>query len=127
MVTIFAAEVGVMMWMLVGRDLLIYSSFLTSSPFPSLTLNSTAGTLSEHFSVSGYYHNDVEACYNYPTAAYERIWIPCLAFDAILAVLSLWTVVRHSRAPRLNKPQLVDVVIQGNVIYFLGCALSCPH
>ena len=124
MVALFAAEIGVMMWMLVGRDLLIYSLFLTSSRFHSLTLNSIAGTLSENFSVSGYYHNDVEACYNYPTAAYERIWIPCLAFDVILAVLSLWTVVRHSKSPKLNKPQLAYVVVQGNVIYFLGCAFS---
>ena len=97
----------------------------------SQTLTSTTGTFFEHFSLTGYYRNDVEVCYRHATSAYEHIWAPCFAFDAILAVLSLWSAVRHSRQhsmlPRLNKPQLVDTLIQGNVIYFLGCAFSCPY
>ena len=129
MIPLFAAEVGVMVWMSVGTDLLNYSSSLTSSRFSlSQTLISTTGSFSEHISVTGYYHHDVEVCYSYTTVAYKYKWVPCLAFDAILAVLSLWTAVRHLRqhstSSRLDKPQLIDILIQGNVIYFLGCAFS---
>ena len=131
MLTLFSAEIGVMMWILVETDLLTYGPFLTSSHSLSQTLISTTGAFSEHFSVTGYYHNDMEVCYRDPASAYEYIWVPCFVFDANLAVLSLWTAVwhsrQHSRSPRSNKPRLVDVLIQGNVIYFLGCAFSCPH
>ena len=73
----------------------------------------------------------MEVCVGYTTVAYDQLWVPCFVFDAILAVLSLWAAVRHLMqypgSARLNKPQLFDVLIQGNVIYFLGCAFSCPH
>ena len=97
----------------------------------SLRLVSTADVVFEHFSATGYYHHETEACFGYTTVAHDFLLAPCFAFDAILAILSLWTAVRHSkqhsRPPRLRKPQLVDVIIQGNVIYFLGCVLSCPY
>ena len=121
-----------MMWMLVATSLLSYGPSLTSPCFSlSQTLILTAATFSEHFTLTGYYHNDLNVCYRSITPAYGHIWVPCLTFDAILAVLSLWTAVwhsrQHSRSPRSNKPQLVDILIQGNVIYFLGCAFPCPY
>ena len=132
MIILFVAEVGVMMWMLVATSLLSYGPSWTSPCFSlSQTLIFTAATFFEHFSVTGYYRNDVEACYVYATPAYDHTWVPCLAFDAILAVLSLWVAFRHSRhhsrSPGSNKSQIVDTLIQGNVIYFLRCAFSCPH
>ena len=135
MMMLFIAEVGVTMWMLVGTSLLSYGPSLTSSPCFSLskTLTSTTETFFERFSVTGYYRNIVEVCYvtSSDNPAYDHTWVPCLTFDAILAVLSFWIAIRHlrrhSRSPRLEKPQLVNTLIQGNVIYFLGCAFSCPH
>ena len=94
----------------------------------SQTLISTTGIFLEHMSVTGYYHYDIEGCYGDATAMHAYLWVPCLVFEAILALLSLWISVQHSkqysRFPRSDKPQLVDVLIQGNVIYFLGCACS---
>ena len=132
--TLFAAEVGVTMWILVAHDLLDYGSSLTLSRFSlSQTLIPTTETYSEHFFLTGYYDYEVEVCYAYGNTAsgYNHLWVPSLVFDVILAILSLWTAVRysrqHSRPPRLNKPQLVDILIQGNVIYFLGYVFSCPQ
>ena len=131
--TLFAAEVGVTMWILVAHDLLDYGSSLTLSRFPlSQTLIPTTAIFSEHFSLTGYYHYEVELCFTYENTAYDHLWVPSFVFNVFLAILSLWTAVRysrqHSRSPRLNKPQLVDILIQGNVIYFLaGYVFSCPH
>ena len=81
--------------------------------------------------MTGYYHDELDLCCVPTIPAYDRIWVPCLAFDGILAVLSLWAAIRnlrhHSRSSSLDRPHLVDVLIQGNVIYFLGCAFSCPY
>ena len=81
--------------------------------------------------MTGYYHDELDLCCVSTIPAYNRIWIPCLAFDGILAVLSLWAAIRHlrhySKSPSLDRPHLVDVLIQGNVIYFLGCVFSCPY
>ena len=92
-------------------------------------LISTTGTHAEHVSVTGYHHTDVEMCIGDTIGpAYEHIWVPCLAFDAILAVLAVWAGIQHSRqyprSPKFGKPRLVDILIQGNVIYFLRRAFS---
>ena len=99
----------------------------------SQVLISAAESDAEHISITGYYHHDIEFCTKYNTPAYAYIWAPWFSFDAILAVLAIWAGVKHSRqqsnshSARLNKPWLVSVLIQGNVIYFLGWALSCHH
>ena len=122
-----------MMWILVAIDLRSYGSSSTSSRLPPTpTLISTTAAISEVMSVIGLYgRDDIAVCIGYTTPAYRHLWVPCFAFDAILAVLSLWAAVRHLRQhsglSRLNKPQLVDTLVQGNVIYFLWCVFSYPH
>ena len=135
MMILFAAEVGVMMWILVATDLRSYGPSLTSSHFslsPALIPTCTAA-YPEYFVANPDLwttDNVVETCVGYTTPAYRHLWVPCFAFDAILALLSLWTAVRHlrqyPRSPRF-KSQLVNILIQGNAIYFFGCAFSCPH
>ena len=107
-----------------------YAVDFIASPL-SQTLISTTGWISEHYSVTGYYHHDVDDCLGFTTEAHEHLWVPCFVFDTILALLSLlaatWNSKHYFRLPRLNRPRLVYIIIQGNVIYFLGCALSFPH
>lgn len=110
--TFFAAEVGAMLWILFATSLLSNEA------------------LAEHFTVTGYHYYEgtaaAELCVAYAISAYRYIWVPCLTFDVILAVLAVWAGVKHSkqqshsRSARLNKPRLVDVLIQGNVVYFLS-------
>ncbi|KIM61538.1 hypothetical protein SCLCIDRAFT_121892, partial [Scleroderma citrinum Foug A] len=102
MVSFFAAEVGIMVALLTTA-LWNWAIDCTSSPVPG-----------------------DELCVAYAISAYRYIWVPCLTFDVILAVLAVWAGVKHSkqqshsRSARLNKPRLVDVLIQGNVVYFLS-------
>ncbi|KIM57306.1 hypothetical protein SCLCIDRAFT_1139539 [Scleroderma citrinum Foug A] len=107
MVTLFAAEVGPMLWILVGTSL------------------GSSGTFAEHIYITGYYYSDVELCYGYTVSAYGYIWVPSFTFDAILAILAAWAGIQHSRQQsyahsRFNKSQLVDILIHGNVVYFIS-------
>ena len=128
--TLFAAEVAVMMWMLVGADLLSYSPSLTSSRFSLFpTVVHTTAAFSGGMCVTAPYYDDVvQECFVGTTPAYRHLWVPCFAFDTTLALLSFWAAVQHLRqhlrSPGLNKLQLVDTLIQGNVIYFLWYAFS---
>ena len=83
----------------------------------SRVLISAAETFSEHVSITGHYYNHIDMCFGYGIPAYGYIWAPCVAFDVILAVLAVWAGYKHSKQQR---SQLVVVVVQGNVIYFLG-------
>ncbi|KIM57302.1 hypothetical protein SCLCIDRAFT_28912 [Scleroderma citrinum Foug A] len=107
MVTFFAAEVSTMLWILIGTSLL------------------RSGTFAEHVYVTGYYYNDVELCFGEVVPAYGHIWVPSFIFDAILAILAVWAGIQHSRRQsyahsRFNKSRLVDVLIHGNVVYFIS-------
>jgi len=80
----------------------------------------------EHFTITGYHYKTTDLCLGYVIPAYRyKLWGPCLTFDMILAVLAVWAGIKHSkqqsysRSTRINKPRLVDVLIQGNVVYFL--------
>ena len=82
----------------------------------------------EHFIVAGYHY---DTCYAVPFRAYNLyVWVPCLAFDTILTAFAVWAGVKNSRKqskfrPTRFTPQLEDILIQGNVIYFLRWAFSC--
>ncbi|KAL4067029.1 hypothetical protein V8B97DRAFT_999002 [Scleroderma yunnanense] len=84
-------------------------------------------TFAEHIVVTGLYYYEADVCAGMTTPTYAYNWAPCIAFEAILTVLALWAGIKRSRqrsyprSARFNGPQLVDVLIQGNVIYFL-----CP-
>ena len=89
-------------------------------------LISTAGIFAEHLTVTTSNHyKGADVCFASftPTRRYI-LWVPCLTFDAILAILAVWAGVKHSKQRSYsrsirNKPRLVDVLIQGNVVYFL--------
>ena len=73
-------------------------------------------------------------CYIYAKTPYEYIWhVPWFSFDAVLAVLAVWAGIKHSiqksysRPATFNRPWLINVLIQGNVIYFLGWVFSCHY
>ena len=90
---------------------------------------SPAGTFAEHISIIGYYHTNVEICYGLVVPAYSHIWVPSFTFDAILAILACWAGIQHarpqySRSSRFSKPRLVDILIQGNVVYFIRYAIG---
>ena len=95
-------------------------------------LISDAGTLAEHIYITGYYYNDVEMCFGETIPAYNHIWIACFTFDAILALLAVLTGVQQSRRQsyaqsRFNKSRLVNILIHGNVVYFLRWVFSCHY
>ncbi|KIM57298.1 hypothetical protein SCLCIDRAFT_130749 [Scleroderma citrinum Foug A] len=106
MTLFYLAEIGVMMWILIASNL--------------LSGRESSGDSS------------VVSCFNLlqkqslVITAYSYIWVPCLAFDSILAILAIWAGIKqsrqqsHFRSPRLNRPRIIDVLIQGNVIYFLS-------
>lgn len=78
--------------------------------------------------VAGYHF---DTCHGVTFHPYRYIWAPCLTFDAILAAFAVWAGIKHSRQQpmsrpmRFTTPQLVDILIQGNVVYFLRWAFSC--
>lgn len=96
----------------------------------SQILTSAAGAFAEHIYITEHDHNsDFELCF-YTFSVFSQIWVPCLTFDAILVLLAIWAGIQHSRRhdprlPMFNKPRLVDILIQGNVVYFLRFAFSC--
>ena len=95
----------------------------------SQVLISPTGTFAEHISIIGYYRTDVELCFAYTVPAYGLLWVPSFTFDAILAILAFWAGIQHSRRQysrllRFSKPQLVDTLIQGNVVYFIRYAVG---
>jgi len=81
----------------------------------------------EKFTITGYQYTEVaDLCFGCTISAYRyKLWGPCLTFDVILAVLAVLAGVKHSRQQSysrstwLNKPRLLDVLILGNVVYFL--------
>ncbi|KIM63759.1 hypothetical protein SCLCIDRAFT_116507, partial [Scleroderma citrinum Foug A] len=107
MVSFFAAEVGIVLWILISSSLL--------------------ETFAEHIYIIGYYHHDIELCLGDVIPAYNGyIWVPPFVFEAILALLAVWAGIKHygqqphSKLARFNKPRLVDSLIHGNVIYFVS-------
>jgi len=94
-------------------------------PLLSQVLISATDIWVEHIYIAGYYYNDMEICVTHgSTPAYEYVWAPWFSFDAILAVLAVWAGIKQSRqqfnscSARFNRPWLISVLIQGNVIYF---------
>ena len=127
MVIFFAAEVGISLWIMVAMSLINNGSSVDfrHNLSPSQGLISAVESFVEHVSITGD-HNDIYVCYHRVVPAYVYIWVPCFSFDAILAVLAVWAGIKHStqesysRPVRLNRSWLISVLIQGNVIYFLG-------
>ena len=80
----------------------------------------------ERLSITGYSYNEMEMCFNQTISAYTYIWAPWFTFDATLAMLAIWAGIKHSKqqffspSARSATPWLINVLIQGNVIYFLG-------
>ncbi|KIM57304.1 hypothetical protein SCLCIDRAFT_1138909 [Scleroderma citrinum Foug A] len=77
------------------------------------------------FRCRGQYYNHIAICYGYIVPAYTHIWVPSFTFDTILALLAVWAGIKHSRQQsyahsRFNKPRLVDILIHGNVVYFIS-------
>ena len=128
MVIFFAAEVGISLWVMVAMTLVNNGSLIgfrqDLSPSPGLI--SAIESFVEHVSITERHHNNIHVCYHRVVPAYAYIWAPWFSFDAILAVLAVWAGIKHSihkshsNPARLNRPWLVRVLIQGNVIYFLG-------
>lgn len=106
MTLFYLAEIGVMMWILIASNLLSGQTIVETISFPGQRTTDLCGSL--------------------VITAYSYIWVPCLAFDSILAILAIWAGIKqsrqqsHFRSPRLNRPRIIDVLIQGNVIYFLS-------
>ncbi|KAL4071894.1 hypothetical protein J3A83DRAFT_4237226 [Scleroderma citrinum] len=53
------------------------------------------------------------------------IWVPGLIFETMLCLFSVCVGVKHSRgrphhSVKFNRFQLMDVLVQGNVLYFLS-------
>ena len=99
---------------------------------PIQILISPAGIFAEHVSIAGQYYNHIAICYGYIVPAYTHIWVPSFTFDTILALLAVWAGIKHSRQQsyahsRFNKPRLVDILIHGNVVYFIRWAFSCHY
>ena len=98
----------------------------------SQILTSAAEAFVDQFSLTGHYYNHVTLCAVYAAPAYGYLWVPSLAFDAVLAVLAVWAGILHSRQQHsgsmgLGKSRLVNILIQGNVIYFIRCEFSCSY
>ena len=131
MVILFAAEVGISLWIMVAMSLI--NNGLSIGCRLDLWVISTTESFVEHVSIIGRHHNDIYACFHRVVPAYAYIWAPWFSFDAILAVLAVWAGIKHSiqkpysRPERSNRPWLVIVLIQGNVIYFVGWAFSCHY
>lgn len=67
---------------------------------------------------------ETDLCSGDVADAFPYIWIPCLIFEAILCLLAVYTGVKHSkelsrRSIKSNRPQLMEILIHGNVLYFL--------
>ena len=80
--------------------------------------------------ITGNYYSDVGMCFGHTLPAAQHIWVASFTFDAILAILAVWAGIQHSRQQpyallRFNKPRLVDILIHGNVVYFIRWVLSC--
>ncbi|KIM62488.1 hypothetical protein SCLCIDRAFT_119484 [Scleroderma citrinum Foug A] len=105
MAIFFAAEVGVSLWIIVAMSVVNH----------------------------GHNHNDINMCFHNVVPAYAYIWIPWFTFDAILAALAVWAGIKYSmqkyysRPASFNRPWLISILIQGNVIYFFGWAFSCHY
>ena len=132
MAIFFAAEVGVSLWIIVAMSVVNHGP---SIGFHSSTqdLISTIETFVEHLSITGHNHNDINMCFHNVVPAYAYIWIPWFTFDAILAALAVWAGIKYSmqksysRPASFNRPWLISILIQGNVIYFFGWAFSCHY
>ena len=85
-----------------------------------------------HLYIIAYYHHNIEECVSHAIRSYNGpVWIPLLAFEAVLALLAIWVGIKHSRqgprskSSRFSKPQLADSLIHGNVIYFVRWEFTC--
>ncbi|KAL4076405.1 hypothetical protein V8B97DRAFT_10115 [Scleroderma yunnanense] len=103
MILVYAAEVGSIMWILISSNLL-----------------SRGSTILNHISFAGY--AETNFCTGAVSAAFGYIWIPCLIFEAMLCSLAIYAGVKHSshRSTQSNRPRLIDILIHGNVKYFLS-------
>ena len=75
-----------------------------------------------HVSFPGY--QKTHFCVGEVSGALQRIWIPCLVFEATLCLLAVYAGVTSRREQlrwslKTNRPWLVDILIYGNVLYFL--------
>ncbi|KAL4081344.1 hypothetical protein V8B97DRAFT_10438 [Scleroderma yunnanense] len=107
MIVAFIAEIGSIAWILISENLANY------------------GTISiDHISYFGY--GEIDVCNASTSAVFTYIWVPCLVFEATLCLFSIYAGFKHSRgrsrrqSGQSNRPRLIDVLIQGNVIYFFS-------
>ncbi|KAL4062743.1 hypothetical protein V8B97DRAFT_1742578 [Scleroderma yunnanense] len=105
MIVAFVAEVGPMMWILISRNL-----------------------VSQEISISftmAYKYGHTGSCAS-SSAASAYIWVSCLIFEAALCLFAIYAGIKHSRGRPHQSARfhLMDVLIQGNVIYFLRWIFS---
>ncbi|KAL4073667.1 hypothetical protein V8B97DRAFT_1935335 [Scleroderma yunnanense] len=109
MVVTFVAEVGTMMWILIEKDLL-----------------SIGGTAVLHIWLLGYGESDL--CVSTVPHVFMFLWYPCLVFEGILCMFAIWAGIKHSRKKSFwgfNRVRLINILIQGNVVYFFSPLLTC--
>ncbi|KAL4081342.1 hypothetical protein V8B97DRAFT_1922054 [Scleroderma yunnanense] len=107
MLITFITEVGTVMWILISTNL----------------VNDGALTM-VHISFDRG-HKQIDTCSAPVSATFTYIWVPCLVFEIMLCLFATYAGIKHSgvqwcQAGKFARFQLIDVLIQGNVIYFLG-------
>ena len=95
---------------------------------PRQTLTAVAGKISVFRISFPEYYRKIDQCPNEVFAA--STWVPCLVFETMLCLLAIYAGIKHSRGQswwsmKANRPRLIGVLIQGNVIYFLRLVFSC--
>ncbi|KAL4076363.1 hypothetical protein J3A83DRAFT_2184930 [Scleroderma citrinum] len=106
LIVTFVAEIGTVMWILISSNLLM------------------RGTIVMYHITFGMY-GETDLCGGLVTTAYAYVWVPCLVFETILCLFAIYAGIKHSRGQlcrpvKSNRPRLIDVLIHGNVIYFLS-------
>ncbi|KAL4081393.1 hypothetical protein V8B97DRAFT_18569 [Scleroderma yunnanense] len=122
LIVTFVAEIGTVMWILISSNLLMRGISLPLNHHKTLTPPS--GTIVMYHITFGMY-GETDLCGGLVTTAYAYVWVPCLVFETILCLFAIYAGIKHSRGQlcrpvKSNRPRLIDVLIHGNVIYFLS-------
>ncbi|KAL4081347.1 hypothetical protein V8B97DRAFT_13449 [Scleroderma yunnanense] len=106
MIVLFAAEVAPIMWILISDNLLSRGTiFVYRISFPG--------------------YGNTDTCATVISTAFTYIWVPCLIFEGLLCLFAIYAGIKHSRdrsrrSTKSNRYQLIDILVQGNVVYFLS-------
>ncbi|KIM57322.1 hypothetical protein SCLCIDRAFT_1140057 [Scleroderma citrinum Foug A] len=106
MVIVFVGEVGTTVWMLI-------SSNLSSHDTTSLLLISFPG------------YRETDLCLGAVSGVFAYIWVPRFVFESMLCLLAICAGIKHSRgrswrSTKTTGSRLIDILVQGNVIYFIS-------